>query len=131
MLIKNELNSSDVKFFENAAQLVPIRKQDIYKRLDLSEPTDQDDVVFLGNTDSKSAEPAGNFSKANNEWDHIDEAVQDLVKQVKQEIDSATSLEDALDKLVNNYKSFDEEALRDLVKQELEAQYGLGMMSEG
>ena len=128
---KKELNTSDVNFFKQASTLVPIRREDIYKRLELSEPTEGEDVVFTGNqpTENTPGEQS-HFSKAEEEWTEQDIAIEQIIDQVKNAIDSGETLEEVLANIVNSYADLDTEALRNVVTQELEGDFGRGMVSE-
>lgn len=129
-LDKKELNTSDVNFFKQAAGLVPVRKADVYKRLELSEPTESDEVIFLGNDTQQAKPDPENFSKSTEEWDQTDQVFEDLINDIREVIESGTTLEEALENMIKSYPEFDTQALQDLVSQELEAEYGAGMMSE-
>lgn len=128
---KKELNSSDVTFFKGAAELVPVRKEDIYKRLELSEPTEGDEVLFLG-TEKKEPDQAqfSQFARSDSDWGKEDQIISDIIDQVKKLIDSGNTLEEALTNIVNAYPQLDAVALQGLLSQELEVEFGKGMMSE-
>ena len=128
---KKELNTSDVNYFKQASSLVPIRREDIYKRLELSEPTDGEDVVFTGNQNrEKTPGEQSEFSKAEDEWTEQDIAIEQIINQVKQAIDAGETLDEVLTNIVNSYADIDTEALRNVVTQELEGDFGRGMVSE-
>ncbi|WP_170308398.1 phage portal protein family protein [Alteromonas alba] len=128
---KKELNTGDVNFFKQASTLVPVRREDIYKRLELSEPTDGEDVVFTGNQQRENTPgEQAQFSKAEDEWTEQDIAIEQIINQVKQAIDSGDTLEEVLANIVSSYADLDTEALRNVVTQELEGDFGRGMVSE-
>lgn len=126
---KKERNQSDVNWFKGAAGLVPIKKDDVYKGLELSEPGDDDDVLYLGSNntaeDDEKTEFA-RFAKAN-EWLPEDQAISDIIDQIKGAIDEGETLEDALDNIVNLMPELDQTALEGIVRNELELDFAKGM----
>lgn len=127
---KKELNTSDVSFFTAAAKLIPIKREDIYKRLELSEPTDLDEVVFLGGTNKEEDKTdfAAQFAKSNTEFGAEDQAIADIVEQVKAAIDKGETLDQALDNILQLIPELDKDALNDLISNELELSFGQGML---
>lgn len=129
---KKELNTNDVLFFEKASALVPIKRTDIYERLELSEPADTDDVVFKGNAtavDDNSEESQSSFAKGDEPtWDKEDIAISELVDQVKAAIDKGETLEEALLAVEQLLPEIDSTTLDQLMRNELEIEYGLGMI---
>lgn len=134
---KKDLSQTDVQFFSDASKLVPIKKSDIYKRLELTEPSDADEVIFQRGKDANQSmqnitnEPEfALFAKEQESqtFDKEDIAIEQMVEQVKQAIDKGESFEDALQTIVSMMSEIDTEALQELLRNELELQFGLGMI---
>lgn len=126
---KKELNTADVSYFASAAKLVPIKRDEIYKRLELSIPDEGDDVVFFGQDKNEDKDPKelSQFAKGD-EFNDEDQAISDIVDKVKAAINSGDSLEDALDKIAALMPELEKDALNDLMRNELELEFGKGML---
>jgi phage gp29-like protein len=141
---KKQLNKDDVEYMDAATKLVPVKRADIYSRLNLTEPQDTDDVVFnpvISKDQSSLLDPAmpskdrtsknfANFAETDKEWRLIDQTISDIVAQVKLAIDSGTTLEQAIDAIIKLMPELDENELNNIVKQELELEFGQGMLEE-
>jgi hypothetical protein len=127
---KKELNTADVKFFTDTTKLIPVRTADIYKRLELSEPTDGEEVIFTGgqNTPEDEPEEPASFAKLTDDWRAEDQAIEDIVLQVKKAVDAGETLEDVLLNIAQLMPDLDATELDNLVRNELEIQYGLGLI---
>ncbi|GAB3021429.1 DUF935 domain-containing protein [Bowmanella dokdonensis] len=126
---KKELNTTDVSFFKSAAELVPIRKADVYERLELTEPADDDEILFLGSKPKEEEQDKAEFSKAEqDQWNSEDQAISDIIDQIRAEIDKGETLEQALANMVAMVPNLDFSALETLVRQELELDFGTGML---
>jgi len=137
---KKQLNKEDVDFMQTAATLVPIKKSDIYKRLNLSEPGADDEVVFIENPppfmpDNTLETPLvkGEFSKhqangVDDDWTEIDQTISDIIDQIKAAIDEGETLEQALDAIVALAPELDKSVLNELVSQELTLALGKGLL---
>jgi len=140
---KKQLNKDDVEFMQKAASLVPIKKADVYKRLNLSEPGKDDEVVFIDNPlpnidmnekPERAAFAASDIDIDNNgnsgsdEWSELDQTIHGIIEQVKAAIDEGETMEEALDAIVNLVPELDKNILTDLVSQELLLGFGQGMV---
>ena len=129
---KKQRNTSDVEYFKKASELVPVRQEDIYKSLELSQPGKGDEVVFNpSQTVNNNEEPPINtadFAKPDQEFNAEDLAISDIVDQVKSAIDAGDTLEQALDAIVSLLPELERDALNDLVRNELELSFGTGMV---
>ena len=131
---KKQINKEDVEVIKEAASLVPVRKEDIYKRLNIAEPADGDDVVFLG-TDGEpepEKEETAQFAKSKpkdaSDWSDYDQSISDIIDQVKAAIEGGETLDDALDAIVKLVPDLQKDVLTDLVSNELKAEFGKGML---
>jgi len=128
---KKQVSKEDVEVVKESASIVPLVKTDVYKRLNWSEPGDGDDVIFLGTTEKEDPEKGGKveFSKAPiQEWDDYQQSISDIVDQVKQAVAKGETLEDALDAIIALVPELDKTVLNDLISQELEIEFGAGML---
>lgn len=128
---KKQINKEDVEVIKEAASLVPVKKEDIYKRLNIAEPSETDEVIFLGTANKEAPEKSdkAEFSKGESkDWDDVDQSISDLVEQVKTAVAAGDSLEDALDAVIALVPELDKSILNDLVSQELEVEFGTGML---
>ncbi|MBL4832608.1 MAG: DUF935 family protein [Pseudomonas sp.] len=128
---KKQLNKDDVEFMQAAASLVPIKKADVYKRLNLSEPSKGDDVVFIDNALPKepSATNKAEFSApTSDDWTESDQTIHEIIEQIKTAIDKGKTFEEALEAMVKLVPQLDKNILADLVSQELSLEFGKGMI---
>jgi len=131
---KKQVSKEDVEVVKESASIVPLVKADVYKRLNWSEPGDGDDVIFLGADMAKDkdkgvvAEFSNGKLKKTQDWDDYQQSISDMVEQVKQAVSKGGTLEEALDALVELMPELDKSVLNDLVSQELEVEFGAGML---
>lgn len=127
---KKELNLGDVNFISAAAKLVPIKRADVYQRLELSEPAEGDEVLFLGSQPDEPPEGNAEFARYNRPeaWAAEDQAISDIIDQIKVAIDTGATLEEALENMVAKVPELDLKALEALISRELEVEFGQGML---
>ena len=128
---KKQVSKEDVDVVKESASIVPLVKADVYKRLNWSEPGDGDEVIFIGTSDKTEPEKneKAEFAKAPpQEWDDYEQSISDLVEQVRKAVTEGETLEDALDAIVNLMPELDKTVLNNLVSQELELEFGKGML---
>ena len=130
---KKERNLSDAQWFKAVSELVPVKKSDVYKGFELSEPGDDDEVIFLGRNPDEPNDPDNQnpqFSKATTDvdWNNEDKAIEDIVNQVKSAIDNGETLEQALENIVALMPQLEVTGLDEIVRNELELSYGQGML---
>jgi len=129
---KKQVNKEDVEVIKEAAALIPIKKEDVYKRFGIAEPADGDDVIFLGTdlgTDTdNSAVAQFSKSKATSLWQQEDQTVSDMIDQIKQAVEQGETLEQALDALVEVLPDLQKDALTNLLESELAVEFGKGMV---
>lgn len=127
---KKELNAADVKYYDDASRLVPIKKEDIYKALQISQPAEGDEVVFTGGQSKPDDLPEGKaeFAKGTASFSAEDIAISDIVDQVKAAIDEGETLEEALQNIIDLMPDLEKDALDELVRNELQLEFGIGML---
>jgi len=128
---KKLLNKDDVDWLAAATELVPVATKDIYKRLDLSEPKDGDEVVFKGSEEQEAVPQDAEFSahfSSEESWQQEDQVIAGWIDQIKQAIDQGDTLEEALQSIVNLVPDLDIEMLAQITRPQLELEYGKGML---
>lgn len=139
---KKQFNNEDVEYMAKSVALVPIKKSEIYSRLGFTEPSADDDVVYNPAIPA-SAQPfdpnkEGNdfaksqalFSSAEKEWQLIDQSISAIVEQVKSAINAGSNYNDALNAIVSLMPDLNTSELDNLLRQELELEFGAGMLEE-
>jgi phage gp29-like protein len=131
---KKQISKDDVEITVQTAKAAPIKADELYSRTGFTKPAEGDETIFLGADFGK--EPGkgavAEFSKGNDsntdEFTDIEQSISDIIDQIKAAIAKGETLEDALEAIVALVPELDKEVLTDLVSQELEVEFGKGMM---
>ncbi|KGJ92160.1 phage portal protein family protein [Colwellia psychrerythraea] len=131
---KKQISKDDVEITVQAAKAAPIKADEFYSRTGFTKPAEGDETIFLGADFGKepSKGAVAEFSKGKitkvQDWDDYEQSISDLIDQVKAAIKKGDSLEDALDFIAKLVPESDEGVLAHLVSQELEVEFGKGMV---
>lgn len=131
---KKQISKEDVEITIQTANAAPIKADEFYSRTGFTKPSKDDEIIFLGaglgEVPSKGA--VAEFSKNNinntDELTDVEQSISDIIDQIKAAIEKGETLEDALEAIVALVPDLDKEVLTHLVSQELEIEFGKGML---
>lgn len=133
---QKQVDIAEVNHALASAKLIPLDKEEVYNRLGWTQPADDAETIYLGQQEhAESITPEEDNGKAEfsarkhaPEWDDTDAAISGLIEQIKDSVEQGESLDDVLNAISNLAPEMDIETLEMLATNELEQQFGEGMV---